>query len=141
MSTVFHLIYKSTEAYKMSIEELDELTNFAKIQNALSNITGLLIRKNGGFIQYLEGNKADITTLYEKIVNDKRHHTVTLITKGYIKKRKFEKWSMLLKSISSSEIQDIQNNLRKKLELRNSEEINRLLIHELIKTYEIQNLN
>ena len=139
-NSLFYLIYKSQETSKMSIAQIEKLTNEAAKKNSLLNITGLLIRKNNGFIQYLEGYKTTISILYETILRDKRHHSITLLKKGYIKERKFGAWSMLLKHVTSEEINKIETlktKNSKSFKIANSGNLN--LILDLIKTYENPN--
>lgn len=108
---LFYLIYRSEEATKMSIEAVQELTNLAAKRNKKENITGLLIREANGFTQYLEGNKRALMMIFESILNDKRHHSIKVLARGFIEERKFGKWSMLLKHVSAEEIETIEFNL------------------------------
>lgn len=117
---LFYLIYKSTEATKMSITKIQKLTNKAVEKNAKLNITGLLIRKENGFAQYLEGGKTTILMLYESILRDKRHHSIILLDKNYLAERKFSQWSMLLRHVTLDEMQKIETLKGKQPNLTNT---------------------
>jgi hypothetical protein len=54
----------------------------------------MLLYRDGFFIQALEGEEEVITTLFEKIKLDKRHHTVLLLYKEPITRREFPDWTM-----------------------------------------------
>jgi len=105
---LFYIIYESIETGKLSISEIEELASAARKKNFKLDVTGLLIRKNKGFIHYLEGAKNTVALLYEEILRDKRHHSLVLVTKGYTPNRKFTNWSLLLKFVTEQEINAIE---------------------------------
>lgn len=121
----------------MSISEIEEMASSAKKKNFKLDVTGLLIRKTKGFIQYLEGDKTTITELYEEILRDKRHHSLVVIDKGYTTHRKFAKWSMLLKYVTKEEIQAIEAIRNKSAKYRKKENWGNLeAVLEVIKNYQ-----
>ena len=140
---MFYFIYESKETSTMPIAQVEKLAKEAAKKNASFNITGLLVRKNNGFLQYLEGPKKAITLVYKSILRDRRHHCITILKKDYINKRKFDRWSMLLKNITSEEIKKIEtlktknSKFLKKINEANNNNLN--LILDLIKT--LENLN
>ncbi|MES2408008.1 MAG: BLUF domain-containing protein [Pseudomonadota bacterium] len=88
------LIYTSCARYGMDDAGLIELLTQSREKNARLNITGLLVYNNREFMQLLEGKKNDIFTLYDTIVNDRRHQQVQLLWDGEIEGRSFLDWSM-----------------------------------------------
>jgi len=58
-----------------------------------------LNKLEGRFMQLLEGRERDVRKIYDRILQDERHHHVMLLTDGYEKKRSFEDWSMGFKTI------------------------------------------
>jgi hypothetical protein len=62
--------------------------------NAARKVTGILVHKNGEFLQYLEGPKDVVTALYDKIANDKRHERIKIIENGDLEERVFPNWEM-----------------------------------------------
>lgn len=109
MPRLFYLIYESIETRKLPISALEDLAAAARKKNFKLDVTGLLIRKKQGFIQYLEGNKTTVTLLYEEILRDKRHHSLVVLAKGHIRQRKFASWSLLLKFVTNDEIHTIES--------------------------------
>lgn len=88
------LIYGSTSSKMMSSEELIELLHTSEHNNAKIGVTGMLLYKDGNFLQVLEGRKEVVLPLYDKITRDERHHSVLTIATRSIKRRNFEHWSM-----------------------------------------------
>ena len=89
-----NLVYVSVATEEMSDEELTTLLKLARINNAKQDITGLLLYRDGMFVQALEGDEKKIEALFNKISKDKRHHGVTLLYKKPLKDRSFPDWSM-----------------------------------------------
>lgn len=88
------LIYLSTATRDMSIEDLSALLDQSREKNARLSITGLLVYHRREFMQLLEGDKADIFSLYETICRDERNHGNRLMWDGPIVERSFANWSM-----------------------------------------------
>ena len=75
------LIYKSISISKVvSNQTLLDLEHKSSERNAKENITGLLILSGNVFLQVLEGSAQAITGLFGRIVSDKRHRQVELIS-------------------------------------------------------------
>jgi hypothetical protein len=88
------LTYVSSESRPMTDQDLMDILNTARSFNPTKDITGMLLYRQGYFIQALEGEEEDVTALYGKIVQDERHTNVLLVAKEPIKSRSFSKWSM-----------------------------------------------
>ena len=74
------ICYVSDSKIKESKVKLDKMFNDIKTKNIINNISGVLIYKNGNFLQIIEGDKEIIDTLFLNIKKDKRHsHIITLI--------------------------------------------------------------
>lgn len=99
---LYHLIYISKAVTPLSGEALSHLLNQSRRWNESKGITGMLLyierhmmsQVTGRFIQVIEGNEADITSLFDKIKNDSRHHQVTVLQQGDIGVRSFNDWVM-----------------------------------------------
>jgi hypothetical protein len=91
---LYELIYVSTATGDMSPAELATLLDEVRHKNAQRNITGLLVYHHHEFMQLLEGDKAEIFSLYQKVAEDKRHQRVTLMWSGAIAERAFGSWQM-----------------------------------------------
>lgn len=63
-------------------------------RNAELGVTGVLMRHEQHYIQILEGHRADVLTLVEKIKRDKRHTDFLLVRADVCQDRIFEGWHM-----------------------------------------------
>jgi Sensors of blue-light using FAD len=88
------LIYVSLTTGEVSTEDLTDMLLQARQKNARLGITGLLVYHRHEFTQILEGGKADILSLYDKICADKRHSRHYMLWSGPIEQRSFADWSM-----------------------------------------------
>jgi len=91
------LVYISREVECFSLDTLTELLHRVRPFNSAHNISGILLYKNGHFIQTLEGDKEVILKLFERIKHDPRHSSVTLLHLKPKKERAFDGWSMSIK--------------------------------------------
>ncbi len=78
----------------MDEDELLLLLQEARERNRKLGVTGMLLYKEGNFMQMLEGERQVILELYDMITKDSRHKDVTKIMTGDIKKRNYAEWSM-----------------------------------------------
>lgn len=88
-----NLIYASSAVKRMRQEELIAILEKSRVNNEKRNITGMLLYKDGNFMQVLEGEDAAVTELYSIIAKDPRH-TPQLILKREVSKRTFSEWEM-----------------------------------------------
>lgn len=93
------LTYVSFEAYPMTEADLLKILDTAHKFNPSQNITGMLLFRNGYFIQALEGDDAAVDALYEKIAADPRHRNVMLVARESISRRSFGDWAMGFKNL------------------------------------------
>jgi len=91
---MFYLIYVSSAIKLMEEDELLFMLQEAREKNQRLEITGMLLYKEGNFMQMLEGDKKVVLELYDTIIRDVRHKDVITIVTGDIKQRNFETWSM-----------------------------------------------
>lgn len=96
------LVYVSLAVRKMTDTDLSELLATSRKNNAKQEITGLLLYRDGFFIQALEGEESVIDALFKKIRKDQRHSDVLLLFKEPIDERSFAEWSMGFKLFDSS---------------------------------------
>lgn len=114
----FQIIYLSRVAFQIEEAELEEILTHARKYNAEHEITGLLLHKNGLFLQVLEGEKNIVEALFNKIKSDNRHFGVINLHEHTISKREFGNWSMrflnlgnALKDGSEFDLSEIKHNL------------------------------
>ena len=92
--SVYQLVYISAAKQDFSESELEELLALARTNNKSLNVSGMLLFHEGSFIQALEGEKATVEKLYEKIGQDPRHIETRVLFRGELEQRDFEGWSM-----------------------------------------------
>jgi hypothetical protein len=78
----------------MSDKHLEAMLKKARNKNEKSAITGMLLYRDGFFIQALEGELDAIENLYVTIARDERHRDVILVYKNPIQQRRFSDWTM-----------------------------------------------
>lgn len=88
------LVYVSAAVRRMSQEELVALLRQCRDNNARLEVTGMLLHKDGNFMQALEGPSAAVEELSRKIQTDPRHHHVMTLIQGPLEQRHFDGWSM-----------------------------------------------
>lgn len=101
------LVYVSFSHGDMSDDELKDILSVSRENNKKLDITGMLLYRNGFFIQALEGEEAVVKALYEKIRQDPRHHSVTTIVTYPIEERQFATWNMGFNKMTDSDLQKL----------------------------------
>jgi blue light- and temperature-responsive anti-repressor len=104
---LIQLIYCSTARHPFSQEEISVLLRDARQKNAKHNITGMLLYAEGSFFQVLEGEAEKVKMLFEKIEQDKRHQSLTMIVEEPIAERSFSDWTMGYAVINPEDIDKI----------------------------------
>ena len=102
---VFRLVYVSIATSPLEVDELKAIERVAIRNNAELHVTGLLTYCDGKFMQFLEGEQADVEEIFAKIVGDGRHHSIDVMCQGIIPKRQFKDWQM-----KYADIHDIKEN-------------------------------
>ena len=97
------LCYVSEPVGEFSREELDTMLHFFRKKNRSLGITGLLLYRARSFCQFLEGEEAVVTALFEKIRSDNRHRDVALVYQEPIESRSFSDWSMKFEVLEGNE--------------------------------------
>jgi len=93
------LVYASSATQLFSDEALKDLLRQSRDNNARLGLTGMLLYKDGNFMQLLEGRESDLMALYAKIERDPRHHGLLKILQRPIAEREFSSWSMGFKNL------------------------------------------
>ena len=71
--------------------------------NKKENITGVLCQGSGLFLQVLEGERSQVNLLYARIMSDRTHRNVELLSMEVITHRRFGQWSMALVYLSKDD--------------------------------------
>ena len=91
---VHQLIYISAAKVNFSEADLASLLLKARENNRRLGVSGLLIHQSGSFFQVLEGGKAIVENLFERIARDRRHERVVVLGRGERPAPTFGEWSM-----------------------------------------------
>jgi beta-xylosidase len=91
---LYFTVYVSAAVTWFSSNELRSLLGSSRANNQRDGITGMLLYKDGNFMQALEGEEAAVQALQARIELDRRHHGMVTICSGQTETRQFEQWSM-----------------------------------------------
>ncbi|MEN8261525.1 MAG: BLUF domain-containing protein, partial [Pseudomonadota bacterium] len=91
---MIRILYVSRAVRPMTNDELDELLETCRENNARKGVTGMLLYFDRIFIQIFEGEDAVVDALLRVIEEDPRHKGVTVLERTPITKRQFSNWSM-----------------------------------------------
>ena len=91
---MFFLVYVSAAVTWFSAAELHSLLAAARANNQRAGITGMLLYKDGNFMQVLEGEEAAVRALQARIACDLRHRGMVVIASGPLQQRQFPDWTM-----------------------------------------------
>ena len=94
MNDLTNLIYASSATRPMRDQDLVAILEKSHANNARLDITGMLLYRGGNFLQVLEGAESVVDERFNVIMQDSRHHQVTLLMKRPVPKRYFERWEM-----------------------------------------------
>ena len=98
-------IYTSTLVHG-GLEVIAPILHTARHVNAQRNITGMLLHANGCILQVLEGEEKEVHKTFQSIEMDMRHRSVFLLSRQAIAERQFGDWTMGLRDLSLTDVQD-----------------------------------
>ena len=104
---MFSLVYVSTAAERVSKAELLDILARSRAANAEAGITGMLLYKDGSFMQVLEGEEAAVRDLYARIRRDPRHLGIVTLVEGEREERSFGDWSMGFQDLGAPEARKV----------------------------------
>jgi hypothetical protein len=88
------LRYQSTALQPLSTRDLEGLLCKARAFNSAHQISGMLLYREGKFLQVLEGEENTLRELYAKILHDPRHAEITVLSDEPLAQRSFAAWAM-----------------------------------------------
>jgi hypothetical protein len=103
------LVYFSFSVNPFSTEDIDNILEKSRRNNAECGITGLLLYMNGSVMQVLEGDEKAVDHLFERIKQDNRHQDVTQVFSRPILSRLFANWSMGYETVTAQELENIKH--------------------------------
>lgn len=131
------IIYSSKATKHFGERELLDILHDARAFNSIDNITGVLMHKNGTFVQVIEGEPDVVEDLFNRIKLDKRHSNIKIITDTSAASRIFPNWAMGCADFNRPELSLIPGI---RTDLNNPEVIKEIIsrlpeIAELLKEY------
>jgi len=97
------LIYTSKQQ-GLNAQQVDQILQKSRANNVRDLVTGALIVGEDHFMQLLEGSRLNIGKCFMRIMQDRRHDDIQIITCGDVAQRLFQEWNMHL--IKASRIKE-----------------------------------
>ncbi|MEZ9525512.1 BLUF domain-containing protein [Enterovibrio norvegicus] len=88
------IVYISSAERPFTESELNAMLGDIRSNNEALGITGMLLYKDGDFIQAIEGDEHIVSSLFEKICRDHRHYGIVEMMRKSLVERQFKDWSM-----------------------------------------------
>jgi hypothetical protein len=88
------LLYASRVPREIEHSLLESILEQSRRHNQAAGVTGILCYSDRIFMQVLEGNRREVSELYNKIVRDPRHTDVEILLFEDIAERRFSNWTM-----------------------------------------------
>tara|TARA_R110002049_G_scaffold70894_2_gene182948 strand:+ start:1465 stop:1881 length:417 start_codon:yes stop_codon:yes gene_type:complete len=120
------IIYTSQASEQFNKRNLLDLLHTSRGYNTIDNISGLLMHRNGYFLQIIEGEQDVVENLFQRLSNDTRHKNIKMILDRTVESRLFSNWAMGCADFDEPELSMLPG-LR--TDLSNPEVIEELIIH------------
>lgn len=104
---MIHLIYISSATRVMKESDLLEILEQSRTRNVSKNVTGMLLYRDGAFLQVLEGEEKDVDEIYKSILLDERNTGHYLVERKEIGERQFPGWSMGFEDLSNYRAEEL----------------------------------
>ena len=104
---LFQIVYVSTASEDFSREALLILLKESVERNRRAGITGLLLYKDGCFMQAIEGDEAAVIALFSRISHDSRHHHVIPLVHEPIEERYFPNSAMAFRDLHTTDLKNL----------------------------------
>jgi Sensors of blue-light using FAD len=101
---MFSLLYVSSATVPFSKQDLQELLLKSRRNNTALEVTGLLLFKDGNFMQVLEGDERNVNAVYQRILLDSRHAGTMILLKQHTAARDFAEWSMAFRDMNDPQV-------------------------------------
>jgi hypothetical protein len=97
------LLYVSQPTGPITTTVTTSILEKSNAYNKKENITGVLCQGSNLFIQVLEGERSKVNILYARIMADRHHRNIELLSMEEITHRQFGQWSMALVYLSKDD--------------------------------------
>jgi hypothetical protein len=104
---MYRLVYVSSATEFFLDTQLENLLFRSRQNNATLGITGMLLYKDGNFMQCLEGPKDAVLKLKATIQSDPRHRGMIVLLKEENAEPQFNEWAMGFKKIDAKTASEV----------------------------------
>jgi hypothetical protein len=94
------LLYVSKPVGPITTFVTSSILEVCSVNNKKAEITGVLCQGSGIYMQVIEGKRSAINALYSRIISDKRHNQIELLSFEEVGQRRYGQWSMALVQLS-----------------------------------------
>jgi hypothetical protein len=101
MIPLYLVLYVSSATHPMTDAEIAALLAQSRDRNALLDITGVLLYRDGNFMQAIEGPTEAMQAVYGSIQRDPRHHNLITLIETTVPTRSFSGWAMGMINLDS----------------------------------------
>jgi len=98
---LYTAVYVSSAVGTWGTLELSRLLEQSRAKNTALGVTGILLHREGSFMQVLEGEEDVVRPLYNVIAHDPRHADVVNVWTSLSPHRRFGDWSMGFRDLDS----------------------------------------
>jgi hypothetical protein len=102
------VIYVSSGIHLFSDTEIVQILTQARTNNERCGLTGMLLYRDGNFLQVLEGPRPALEATFGRIKLDPRHRGILQMKKNPIAARAFAEWQMAFRDISNESLTAIK---------------------------------
>jgi hypothetical protein len=94
MRSMIQLAYLSSSPAMLASTDVKQILAVSRINNERRDVTGMLLYRQGNFLQIIEGERDTVEALFKIIARDPRHRQITRMFAQQIEKRDFPNWTM-----------------------------------------------
>lgn len=104
---MIQITYISSPTRSMSVDDLMDILNKSRENNARLGLSGMLLFTGEWFIQVLEGEEKIVDQKVEQIKKDPRHKDFRVLERKKIQMREYADWTMGFKRIDKNDVRDV----------------------------------
>ena len=104
---MYSLTYVSSARTAFDADTLRQLLAKSRQRNEQHEISGMLLYKDGNFMQVLEGPEEAVRATHARIADDPRHSGLITLLQGPIQARSFGGWSMAFRDLNDAEARSL----------------------------------
>jgi hypothetical protein len=101
------IAYVSAASEAMTDEDISEILVHARANNVRLELTGVLLYRQGRFIQILEGPDETVLDRYAVIAADPRHRSIHKISEEPVGARQFPDWTMGFRPLTDAAVKKL----------------------------------